>query len=240
MKKLLIQSVISVSVLLAVYLTLNSIDWMTIFKVKQAIQKSEEKIGTLVWDYYLIDKVEITNDSLVVKVDSLFQQLCITNKIDQHSIQLHIVESDEINAFSLPGNQIVVNKALIDSCNDTDQLASVLAHELAHLELNHITKKLIKEFGLTILITSSGSGEISGVIKEISKLLSSTAYDRQNEKEADLQAVKYLQNASIDPNALIEFLQKIESKELSWISTHPNTQERITYISKAINTHSTN
>jgi predicted Zn-dependent protease len=240
MKKLLIQSVISVSVLLAVYLTLNSIDWMTIFKVKQAIQKSEEKIGTLVWDYYLIDKVEITNDSLVVKVDSLFQQLCITNKIDQHSIQLHIVESDEINAFSLPGNQIVVNKALIDSCNDTDQLASVLAHELAHLELNHITKKLIKEFGLTILITSSGSGEISGVIKEISKLLSSTAYDRQNEKEADLQAVKYLQNASIDPNALIEFLQKIESKELSWISTHPNTQERITYISQAINTHSTN
>ncbi len=240
MKKLLIQSVISVSVLLAVYLTLNSIDWMTIFKVKQAIQKSEEKIGTLVWDYYLIDKVEITNDSLVVKVDSLFQQLCITNKIDQHSIQLHIVESDEINAFSLPGNQIVVNKALIDSCNDTDQLASVLAHELAHLELNHITKKLIKEFGLTILITSSGSGEISGAIKEISKLLSSTAYDRQNEKEADLQAVKYLQNASIDPNALIEFLQKIESKELSWISTHPNTQERITYISKAINTHSTN
>jgi predicted Zn-dependent protease len=237
MKKLLIQSVISVSVLLAVYLTLNSIDWMTIFKVKQAIQKSEEKIGTLVWDYYLIDKVEITNDSLVVKLDSLFQQLCITNKIDQHSIQLHIVESDEINAFSLPGNQIVVNKALIDSCNDTDQLASVLAHELAHLELNHITKKLIKEFGLTILITSSGSGEISGVIKEISKLLSSTAYDRQNEKEADLQAVKYLQNASIDPNALIEFLQKIESKESSWISTHPNTQERITYISKAINTH---
>ena len=240
MKKLLIQSMISVSVLLAVYLTLHSIDWMTIFKVKQAIQKSEEKIGTLVWDYYLIDKVEITNDSLVVKVDSLFQQLCITNKIDQHSIQLHIVESDEINAFSLPGNQIVVNKALIDSCNDTDQLASVLAHELAHLELNHITKKLIKEFGLTILITSSGSGEISGVIKEISKLLSSTAYDRQNEKEADLQAVKYLQNASIDPNALIEFLQKIESKESSWISTHPNTQERITYISKAINISPTN
>lgn len=240
MKKLLIQSVISVSVMLAVYLTLNSIDWMTIFKVKQAIQKSEEKIGTLVWDYYLIDKVEITNDSLVVKVDSLFQQLCITNKIDQHSIQLHIVESDAINAFSLPGNQIVVNKALIDSCNDTDQLASVLAHELAHLELNHITKKLIKEFGLTILITSSGSGEISGVIKEISKLLSSTAYDRQNEKEADLQAVKYLQNASIDPNALIEFLQKIESKESSWISTHPNTQERITYISKAINISPTN
>lgn len=240
MKKLLIQSGISVAVLLAVFLTLNSIDWMTIFKVKQAIQKSEEKIGALVWDYYLIDKVENTNDSLVGKVDSLFHQLCITNKIDQHSIQLHIVESDEINAFSLPGNQIVVNKALIDSCNDTDQLASVLAHELAHLELNHITKKLIKEFGLTILITSSGSGEISGVIKEISKLLSSTAYDRQNEKEADLQAVKYLQNASIDPNALIEFLQKIESKELSWISTHPNTQERITYISKAINTHSTN
>jgi predicted Zn-dependent protease len=235
MKKLFIQSTISVVVLLSFYITLRSMDWMTIFKVKQSIQKTEEKIGALVWDYYLIDKTEITSDTVVKKVDSVFRQLCITNKIDQHSIQLHVVESDEINAFSLPGNQIVVNKALIDSCNDNDQLASVLAHELAHLELNHITKKLIKEFGLAILITSSGSGEISGVIKEISKLLSSTAYDRQNEKEADLQAVQYLQNASIDPYSLIAFLKKIETKEISWVSTHPNTDERISYISKAIN-----
>ncbi len=236
MRKLFVHGIIGIVILLSGYAVLNSIDWMSILRVRQSLQATEEKIGNLVWKYYLLDKTEIKNDSIVQSVDKIFQELCVQNQIKNQSIKLHIVDSEEINAFSIPGNQIVINMGLIKACDNREQLASVLAHELAHVELNHITKKLAKEFGIAILVTTSGTSEASNVIKEITKLLSSTAYDRKNEKEADLLAVAYLKKTAIDPMSLIQFLQKIEDTNLSWISTHPNTPERIAYIKEAIKT----
>lgn len=235
MRKLIIHGVVGFAILLSGFSVLNTIDWMSMFRIKQSIQSMEEKIGNLVWQQYKLDKPEIQNDSIVQGVDIVFKKLCIGNNINPASIQIHIVENEEINAFAIPGNKIVVNLGLINACDNNEQLASVLAHELAHVELNHIPKKLIKEFGIALLISVSGTSDASGIIKEISKELSSTAYDRKNEKEADLRAIEYLKNIDIDPVSLIYFLKKVKDSNISWISSHPNTSERIRYIKKAIN-----
>jgi len=91
--------------------------------------------------------------------------------------------------------------------------------------------KLGDEVGLTILkATTAGTGG-ADFIKEILKLLSSTAYSRTLENEADESAIDYLVNAEIDPKPFSNFLYRLSMKNetkdsLSWLSTHPNSKER--------------
>ena len=96
-------------------------------------------------------------------------------------------------------------------------------------------KKLSKEIGLSVLLSASTGGKGSAVVKEILKSLSSSAYDRTLEKEADMTSVDYLLNANINPEPLADFMfelaqQKDTSDSLYWISSHPESEERAKYI----------
>jgi predicted Zn-dependent protease len=145
---------------------------------------------------------------------------------------LHIIEKDEINAFALPDGHLVVYSGLILNVDSPEELSGVLSHEIAHIELNHVMKKLVKEVGLSVLISMTTGNGGSKTIHETAKMLSGSAYDRQLEREADNKAVDYLSGANIDPEALADFLYKLSddgdevSNYLSWISTHPDSKER--------------
>jgi beta-barrel assembly-enhancing protease len=127
---------------------------------------------------------------------------------------------------------------IIDSENESE-LCGVLGHEIAHIQLSHVMKKLVKEIGLSVLIsmTAGGGGE---TVKEAVKMLSSSAYDRTLEKEADLKSVEYLTAANINPEPFADFLYRMGDGEassikyLSWMSTHPDSKERAAYIVESI------
>lgn len=97
-------------------------------------------------------------------------------------------------------------------------------------------KKLIKEIGLSVLISMTTGKGGSEIIKETAKMLSSSAFDRNLEKEADIKAVDYLVKAKINPEPFANFLYKLSDKEnettkyLTWISSHPDSKERAEYI----------
>jgi predicted Zn-dependent protease len=100
------------------------------------------------------------------------------------------------------------------------------------MEEGHIMKKLIKEIGLSVLISmTTGSGN-PDIIQYAVKILSSSAYDRNLEREADLTGVKYLMNAQIDPEPFAAFLFRMSSleedlpRQLFWISSHPGSEDR--------------
>ena len=112
----------------------------------------------------------------------------------------------------------------------------MIGHELAHIQLDHVMNKLVKEIGLGTLVgmtTGNGSPEI---IVNTAKMLSSTAFDRKYEKEADLKSVDYLIKAKLNPEPFSNFLYRMSSMDeevsqyLTWISTHPESKERATYI----------
>ena len=89
--------------------------------------------------------------------------------------------------------------------------------------------------GYSVLISITTGDAGGGAIKELLGMLSSTAYDRKLEKDADLKAVEYLKNAGISPNGFADFLYRLGDKDgslgnLSWISTHPDSKERAKYI----------
>lgn len=232
MKKILFQAAISITMFFAIWFGLSKIDWMSILKVEQVTESTEKKLGDLFWDLYADSEKEIKSDNITKALDSILNKICISNKIDKRQIKLHLIKSDEVNAFALPNKHLVINSALILASDTEAELTGVISHEIAHMELNHVMKKLVKEIGLSVLISMSTGNVGSEKIKETIKLLSSSAYDRNLEKEADMKAVEYLKKSNIDPEDFANFLNRLgDSEETSmkyftWISTHPDSKER--------------
>lgn len=232
MRKIFIELFVSVVLLLGTWLLLAQVNWMELFKVEQATQSTEEKLGDLFWDLLKKSDTEITNSSVVTVVDSMVTFVCDKNNIDRSTIKVHLLQQDEINAFALPNKHLVVYSGLINACENEAELYGVLCHEIAHMEKNHVMNKLVKEIGLSVLISITTGNGNSDVIKRGLKQLSSSAYDRSLESEADLFAVKYLMKAGIDPQPFANFLYRLSDitkglpEQVYWISTHPESKAR--------------
>ncbi len=233
MKKIFFQGFSIVVLFFATWFALRQVDWMAFFKVNQAKESLEEKLGDLFSEIF--GKNELHSSNVTAPVDSILTRICTENSIDRDKIKLHIVENDEVNAFALPDKHLVVFSGLILAAQNEAELAGVIGHELAHIQLDHVMKKLVKELGLSVLIsmTAGGGGE---VIRETAKMLSSSAFDRELEREADIKSVDYMTKADIRPEPFADFLFRLSSEEsnisktLTWISTHPESKERAEYI----------
>ncbi len=234
-KKIILPGFIILIGFFGLFLALSQVDFVSLFHVKEIRSSSENKIGDLIWDEISSTEKVITNDSISKTLDKLLDPICKNNKIERDSLKIHIVEKDEINAFALPNNHLVVYTGLITECKNQEALQGVLGHEMAHIANNHVMKKLSKEIGLSVLLSASTGGKSSEVVKEILKSLSSSAYDRTLEKEADMASVDYLLKANINPEPFADFMfelaqQKDLSDSLYWLSSHPESEERAKYI----------
>lgn len=233
MKNVLFQGLVTVSLFFASWFALSKVNWVQIFQVEKATTTTEEKLGDLFWEFLKKTETEVTSKSVNTAIDSIVFKICTSNNIDRSKIKVHVIQSEEINAFALPNRHLVINSALILDAQNEAALSGVICHELAHIQLSHVMKKLVKEIGLTVLISMTTGKSGSGTIQEGLKLLSSSAYDRTLETEADLKAVDYLIKADINPSPFADFLYQFaeseemgELKYLSWINTHPDSKER--------------
>ena len=242
MSKVTSQGLIIVCLFLVTWQLLKQIDWMDVIGVEALTEKTEEKLGELYWDLFKTEGRESTDEALHRRIDSLIEKICFHNQINKTKIKLHILEKDEVNAFVLPDGHLILFTGLIDFVENEDELSGVLAHEIAHMELSHVSQKLIKEVGLSTLISITTGGAGTEIIKETAFLLSSTAFDRSMEKEADLQAVTYMMNAGMSVESFADLLSRMgkedhqtASRYLSWISTHPDPNDRAAYILAYLN-----
>jgi beta-barrel assembly-enhancing protease len=234
MEKVLGQGFLIVAIFFASFFALAQIDWMTIFQVEQNKKDTEEKLGELFWETYRRSEEVITDDRVISTIDSLLNHLCKKNEIDRETIHLHVLDKDDVNAFVLPGGHLVIYSGLVLDSDSQDEVLGVMGHELAHLQMNHVMRKLVKEVGLSALLAMAG-GRNGDVVASTARMLSSTAFDRSFEKEADLKAVDYLIEADVNPEPFANFLYKMSSRENSiayqaWISTHPESEERSKYV----------
>ena len=156
-----------------------------------------------------------------------------------------VLDTEEINAFACPGGIIFVTRGLIKTCQNEDQLAAVLAHEVAHVAhkdgINSISKARWTEVwtamgkeAVTMYGGSVAAGLVSlfeGSIDDVFKTIVVNGYSRQAEEAADAAAVTTLTKAGYDPNALVMVLTAMEAKGKGATSgifkTHPPTAERL-------------
>lgn len=233
MKKILLSLFILIGLFFGLWFVLSRVDWMKLLRIEKITKTTEEKLGDMFWEIYK-DK-EILDSTVTKPVDSILIRICESNGFDRSQVKLHVVDMDEVNAFAMPNGHMVIYKGLLADVKDEAELAGVMGHELAHLQEKHVMKKLVKEVGLSVLI-SVATGGGGGEVVEIARLLSSSAYDRKLEKEADIKAVDYMAGANISPDHLANFLYRLgennpdDLRYLSWISTHPDSKERAEYI----------
>lgn len=231
MMKILKQALVSLLLFAAVLYGFSRVNWLSVFHLEGDVV--EEKLGKLCWDFFSGTEEFVEDEAVVQPVDSLLAHLCRANRIEK-PVKLHIVRNEEVNAFAFPDRHLVIYSSLIADCRNEMELCGVMAHELAHIEKGHVMKKLVKEIGLSVL-AGVVAGNDGGVLKETARLLSSTAYDRTLEGEADECAVDYLSRADIDPEALGDFLYRLSEEEdvpslAEWVSTHPDSKKRSSVI----------
>jgi len=147
-------------------------------------------------------------------------------------ITVRVVDIDAVNAFAAPGGQIIIFRGLIGFAQDPDEVAGVLAHEIAHVNLRHPVRGLLEQQSLTILL-SLVVGDYGGreVAYRLGQILLFTHYSRDAEREADALALDIMQKAKINTGPLAKFMNRIaflsgEGNELGWLDTHPLSRER--------------
>jgi len=219
---------------LLLWQALDRVEWVEKLGVKAFSAATEKKIGDFLIDTLVPPGDEVNDEEIKHPTDSLARKICRENHIDSASLKIHIVKKDDINAFALPDRHLVIYTGLIKFCDSPEELCGVMAHEMAHIELEHVVQKLAKEVGLSVLISAAGGGGTE-IMKEAAKTLSSSAFDRKLEKAADFKAVDYLLKARINPEPFSDFLYKMADKNpamanYTWLSTHPDSNERAEYI----------
>jgi predicted Zn-dependent protease len=155
---------------------------------------------------------------------------------------IKVLDDDPINAVSLPGGYVYVFRGLIDKVDNDDQLAGVIAHEVAHITAKHGVKRMQNAYAALLLQVAStqANGNVAGGTNLALNSLF-LEYSQQAEFEADRLGVKYLKKAGYDPKAMAQFLRKLkEAKEKeplqahSYWRTHPYLSQRIGMANQAV------
>jgi hypothetical protein len=142
-------------------------------------------------------------------------------------LNIRVADIGFVNAAALPGGNIVIFEQLLRQSNGPDEVAGVLAHEIAHVEERHVTQALLRELGMGIFIAAFG-GTTGASVND----LMAASYSRDSEREADAGAIAALRRAGISPVPTADFFGRMARKEgklserLSYISSHPVTRER--------------
>jgi predicted Zn-dependent protease len=160
-----------------------------------------------------------------------------------------VIEDEEVNAFSLPGGYVFFNSGLVKKASTDDELAGVVAHEVAHVAARHAVRRFESGLGLqlaTLATIAAGQGEAAKGLSVASQA-AQLAYARQDELDADRLAVKYMKTAGFDPKGMLSFLEKLrdsyqdKSRYLPrgvirphYALTHPYVPERVRAVKEAI------
>jgi len=232
MNKLLKEGLIILAIFFGIFMGIYGIyRYSGVADMAPEASELETKLGELFWESIQETETIIDDPTITNPIDTLVDKICKKNKINRKKIKVHVIENSQVNAFTFPDNYLVIYTGLLDKTDNEAALAGVISHEIAHMELNHVMKKLGKEIGLAVLLTISSGGS-ADMAKEAMRMLASSAYDRGMEREADQKAVDYLLKAKIDPNDFANFMYQLSLNEpdivknLAWISTHPETEQR--------------
>jgi predicted Zn-dependent protease len=207
----------------------------------------DEKIGTLSASQMDHGGVEIHDANVVEPIKKIVHQLASVaqsdgSTTDTFDFDIHVIRSDIENAYALPSGYIVIYTGLIESSSSPEQIAGVLAHEMAHVTERHGLIKVMETAGVSSLVTLL-IGDVEGVISLGAQLLSYStvnAYSRQSETEADEIGFETMYKANINPQGMIDFFATLEASDdvedeiiknmPTWIQSHPKHQERIKHL----------
>ena len=179
----------------------------------------------------------IDNPVLQNYIESVGQKMA---KVSQKpNFEYHYVALNDkmVNAFALPGGSIFITSGLLKKLTSEAQLASVLAHETAHVVARDTMNSLSKELGFELVlsaVTTEKTSQSAVAVAKITNQIVSLRYSRDDEKIADKAGLDYMVKAGYNPNGMAETMQMLQEQSKSgtieFLSTHPNPENRVGYI----------
>jgi len=159
-----------------------------------------------------------------------------------------VVDNNAINAFALPGGYVYVNRGALQAARNENEIAAVIAHEIAHVALRHGTNQASKAYlartglglvgGLLGGRGNSGLGQMMGVVGGFGLNTLFLKHSRTAEQQADSLGMQMLRRAGYDPRGMISFLQSIQrhsgGRSVEFLSSHPNPSNRIARLEREL------
>jgi predicted Zn-dependent protease len=212
---------------------------------REAAQEIERTLR-LVTDPVLVERVNRIGQEIAAVANA--SEIAVTwgiNKKSQFQYTFKVVEDKDVNAFSLPGGFIYVNKGLLDYVQSDHELAAVLAHEIAHAAHHHLLRlgqeneKINRRVTLPTLLVMVLSGaparDLSNVMMgvQLYQIAKLNGYTQEAEMDADRAAILYLMQTKYNPVGMLTFMERLArdesrrpERQLGIFRTHPPSRER--------------
>jgi Zn-dependent protease with chaperone function len=200
-------------------------------------QSSWEKVGRQMFAGFTRGHPECTGAEGRAALDRLMKRLAGDDFVMQ-GYEIKVVSWNLLNAFALPGRQLVLTSRLIETVGSGDELAGVVAHEIGHGLERHPETALVRILGLATIAKIFASG-VGDTVSNAALLLVQFGYTRDAEREADRRAIDLMRTARIATRPLATFFNRLKKEEGGGseplggiLSTHPGIDERIRTIER--------
>ncbi|MFK7789588.1 MAG: M48 family metalloprotease [Phycisphaeraceae bacterium] len=191
---------------------------------------------------------ELPDQGVVNYVSDLGARLAAQSEMPDIPWEFHVLDSQVINAFALPGGKVFMSRGLIEKMDNEAQLAGVLGHEIGHVTARHGNERMGKAMLAQGLILAVGIGgaisdnewmQVLGVGTAAGGQLFLLKYSRSNELEADALGVRYMAKLGYNPVGQVQVMEILRqasggSSQPEWLSTHPASDTRISALEKII------
>jgi predicted Zn-dependent protease len=193
-------------------------------------------------------EARLVYDGTITEYVNRLGQNLVRNSEAKVPFTIKVIDSDEVNAFALPGGFLFVNTGLILKADNEAELAGVMAHEIAHVAARHGTKQatrgqLINYGSIPLIFLGGWAGYAIRQAAALAVPMGFLKFSRGMEMEADHLGLEYIYKSGYDPIAFVDFFERIEALEKSRpgsiarvFSTHPMTNDRIRSAQKEIQT----
>ncbi len=198
----------------------------------------EQALGDGLLDEVKQDETFVQDTKLQATLDRAVGPLVKVLPRTSREFKFYVVKDPFPNAFALPGGHVLVNTGLLELAEKPEEIAGVVAHEIAHVTERHGFRKIISSTGpyLIFRIFAGGGSGLLGLLGDSSQLLVRQSFSQEYELEADAVGWQYLVAAHIDPRGLADMLKKLRAEQdklkgLEWeiraFSSHPPTEKRL-------------
>ncbi len=189
---------------------------------------------------------KIVEDPVIAEYVNRIGQNIVNNSDAKVPFTIKVIDSDEVNAFALPGGYFYVNTGLIEIAQDEAELAGVMAHEIAHVAARHGTRnatraQLVQYATIPLLFIGGWAGYGIQQAANFAIPMTMLKFSREFEKDADFLGVQYMYKAGYDPASMVQFFERLKAMQkknkkaiAQAFSSHPLTKNRIKAVQKTI------